>query len=191
MNTHKQNISAGVLFVACLSLTLWLAVVPTGVLAADSGAVAGVVSDDAGKPLRGAAVTARIDNISVSRYTDASGKYLITGLKPGTYKISAAAYAFGSKTVDKDISTSTADVAFSLKPNWNPTQISSAEYISAFGNDKDAINSFMQKGQEILAASSIFDVRFDESMKIEEVLVQTASMTRYAEAYGDFTILDS
>jgi len=140
MNKDKQNISAGVLGVACLSLALWLAVVPSGVLAADSGGVAGVVTDDAGKPLRGAAVTARIDNMSVSRYTDASGKYLITGLKPGTYKISAAAYAFGSKTVDKEISTSTADVAFSLKPNWNPTQISSAEYISAFGDDKDVRN---------------------------------------------------
>jgi len=34
-------------------------------------------------PCGGAVVTAKIDNMSVSRYTDASGKYLITGLKPG------------------------------------------------------------------------------------------------------------
>jgi len=62
--------------------------------------------------------------------------------------------------------------------------------LRAFGSDKDAINSFMQKGQEIQATSGIFDVRFDQSMKIEEVFVQTSSMASYAKAYGDFTILD-
>ena len=141
MSKQERNLCVRLLAVACFSLALWLAVMPSGmVVAASEGSITGVVTDDAGKPLRGATVTAKIDNVSVSRYTDASGKYLITGLKPGSYKISATAYAFGSKTVDKDISTSTADVAFSLKPNWNPTQISTAEYISAFGNDKDVRN---------------------------------------------------
>ena len=141
MSKQKRNLWVRLLAVACFSLALWLAVVPSGVVAAASeGSIAGTVTDDAGKPLRGAPVTAKLDNMSVSRYTDASGKYLITGLKPGSYKISATAYGFGSKTVDKEISTSAADVAFSLKPNWNPTQISTAEYISAFGNDKDVRN---------------------------------------------------
>jgi len=62
--------------------------------------------------------------------------------------------------------------------------------LRAFGNDKDAINTFMESGQEILANSGVFDVRFDECMKIEEVLVQTSSMAGYAKSYGDFTILD-
>ena len=141
MSKQERNLCVRLLAVACFSLALWLAIVSSAIVAATSeGSITGVVTDDAGKPLRGATVTAKIDNVSVSRYTDASGKYLITGLKPGSYKISATAYAFGSKTVDKDISTSTADVAFSLKPNWNPTQISTAEYISAFGNDKDVRN---------------------------------------------------
>jgi len=65
--------------------------------------ISGVVTDDAGKPLRGAPVTARIDMMSVSRYTDALGKYMITALKPGRYKITATAYGYGSKTVDKEI----------------------------------------------------------------------------------------
>ena len=141
MRKQKLNVWVGLLAVPCVSLALWLAVLPSGIVAAASeGSITGVVTDDAGKPLRGAPVTARIDNMSVSRYTDASGKYLITGLKSGSYKISATAYGFGSKTVDKEISTSATDVAFSLKPNWNPTQISTAEYISAFGDDKDVRN---------------------------------------------------
>ncbi len=141
MSKQDRNLCVRLLAVASFSLALWLAIVSSGVVAATSeGSITGVVTDDAGKPLRGAAVTAKIDNMSVSRYTDASGKYLIAGLKPGSYKISATAYAFGSKAVDTDISTSTANVAFSLKPNWNPTQISTAEYISAFGNDKDVRN---------------------------------------------------
>jgi hypothetical protein len=43
----------------------------------------------------------------------------------------------------------------------------------AFGNDKNAINAFMDKGQRIRHESGVFNVRFDESMKIEEVIVQT------------------
>ena len=132
MRKQGRKLRARLLAAACCSLALWLAVVLTGaVAAATEGSVAGVVTDDAGKPLRGAAITAKIDNMSVSRYTDASGKYLIAGLKPGSYKISATAYAFGSKTVDKEISSSAVEVAFRLKPNWNPTQISTGRFDEA------------------------------------------------------------
>jgi len=141
MSKQKRNLCVRRLAVASFSLALWLGIVSSGVVAATpEGSITGVVTDDAGKPVRGAAVTAKIDNMSVSRYTDASGKYQITGLKAGSYKISVTAYAYGSKTVDKEISTGAADVAFSLKPNWNPIQISTAEYISAFGDDKDVRN---------------------------------------------------
>jgi hypothetical protein len=59
-----------------------------------------------------------------------------------------------------------------------------------FGSDRDAINYFMEKGQQITAEKGVFDVRFDELMKIEEVYVQTQSMAAYARQYEDFTILD-
>jgi virginiamycin B lyase len=78
--------------------------------------------------------------MSISRFSDASGKYQITGLKPGNYKISAAAYGYDSKSVDKEIGEGATDVAFSLKPNWNPLLISTSEYISAFGDNKDIRN---------------------------------------------------
>lgn len=141
MKKQRQHLRIVRLAAACFFLALWIAIVPARFAAATSdGSVSGVVTDDGGKPLRGAPVTARIDNMSVSRYTDASGKYLITGLKPGSYKISATAWGYASKTVDKDISTGTSDIAFSLKANWNPDQISTAEYISAFGDNKDVRN---------------------------------------------------
>ncbi len=80
MSKQERNLCVRLLAVACFSLALWLAMVSSGVAAAISeGSITGVVTDDAGKPLRGAAVTAKIDNMSVSRYTDASGKYQITG----------------------------------------------------------------------------------------------------------------
>ena len=125
---------------ACFFVAVGFAVLPNPAKSATEGSVTGVVTDDGGKPLRGAPVTARLDNMSVSRYSDATGRYLITGLKPGTYKISATAWGYASKTVDKDVSNGSAEVEFSLKPNWNPAQISTAEYISAFGDDKDVRN---------------------------------------------------
>jgi len=138
MTEQKRNICAALLGVASFGLALWFAALPSGtVAAATEGSIAGIVTDDAGKPLRGAAVTAKVENMSISRFSDASGKYELAGLKPGNYSISATAYGYESKSVDKEIGGAATSAAFSLKPRWNPSIISSAEYISAFGNDKD------------------------------------------------------
>jgi virginiamycin B lyase len=104
--------------------------------AGSDASIGGIVTDDAGKPLRGAPITAKMGPMSVSRYTDANGKYEITGLKPGTYRVTATAWGYSTKIVDKELS-GTADLGFALKANWNPAQISTAEYVSAFGGDKD------------------------------------------------------
>ncbi len=138
MTKQKRIVWVVLLGMASFGLALWFAVLPSRTAAAPSeGTISGVVTDEAGKPLRGAPVTARLDNMTVSRFSNASGKYQITGLKPGNYKVSATAYGFGTVTVDKEIGGAAADAAFSLKPNWNPSIISTSEYISAFGDDKD------------------------------------------------------
>lgn len=138
MTKQQRNVWVVLLGMAGFGLALWFAVLPNGnVAAASEGSISGVVTDEAGKPLRGAPITARLENMSISRYSDASGKYQITGLKPGNYKLSATAYGYAAKLVDKEIGGGATDVAFSLKPNWNPSIISTSEYISAFGDDKD------------------------------------------------------
>ena len=138
MTKQKCNVWVVLMGISIITLVICLAVFSSGVVsAASEGSISGVVTDDAGKPLRGAPVTASIDNMSVARYTDATGRYQITGLKPGKYKISATAWGYGAKTADKDVSGTTTDVTFSLKQNWNPLQISTAEYISAFGDEKE------------------------------------------------------
>jgi hypothetical protein len=48
----------------------------------------------------------------------------------------------------------------------------------------------MQQGEKILSESGVFNIRFDEALKIEEVFIQPAAMKRYALQYGDFTIVD-
>src|SRR5712671_6392830 len=141
----KRKVWISMLAVGSFGLALWFAILPSRTAsAASEGSVSGVVTDDAGKPVRGAVVTAAtgnptatIKNMSISRWSDASGKYQIAGLTPGNYKVSATAYGYGSKSVDKEIGGSAADVPFSLKENWNPSLISTSDYISAFSNDKD------------------------------------------------------
>ncbi|XXQ37759.1 Uncharacterized protein PBTT_08695 [Plasmodiophora brassicae] len=62
--------------------------------------------------------------------------------------------------------------------------------VITFGSDRDAINRFMGEGERIRDAGGVFDIRFDDCLRIEEVLVQKPSMKAYAAQYGDFTILD-
>jgi virginiamycin B lyase len=141
MSKQERNVWVVLLGVATFGLALWLAILANGTIAAAPDvSITGVVTDDTGKPLRGAPVTAKVENMSISRYSDASGKYQITGLKPGNYKISATAYGYGPKSVDKEIGGGVTDVTFRLKPNWNPSLISTSEYISAFDNEKDMRN---------------------------------------------------
>ena len=140
MTMRERNVRTALMCLASFALAFFFAVVPVGTTAATDGSIAGMVTDDAGKPLRGATVTAAVDNMSVSRFSDATGKYRIEGLKPGNYNISATAYGFEVKSVPKEIGSGPSDLAFSLKARWNPSTISSAEYISAYGNDKDVHN---------------------------------------------------
>ena len=116
MRKQRLHVPLKLLAIVSFSLTLWFAVLPSGIMrAATDGSITGVVIDDAGKALRGAAVTATLENMSISRFTDASGKYQISGLKPGNYRVSVTAWGYAAKSVDKEISSSASDVAFSLR----------------------------------------------------------------------------
>src|ERR1019366_6083593 len=116
MTKQQRNVWIVLLGMANFGLALWFGVLPNGTVAAASeGSISGVVTDEVGKPLRGAPVTARVENMSISRYSDASGKYQIAGLKPGNYKVSATAYGYAPKSVDKEIGGGATNVELSLQ----------------------------------------------------------------------------
>jgi streptogramin lyase len=93
--------------------------------AASGAAIRGVVTDGAGKPVRGAVVRARAGIKAVSRFTQADGSYEIA-VAPGTYEVSASAFGFVVKRLNKD-TAQPGDTNFSLSPKWDATRLSGAE----------------------------------------------------------------
>src|SRR6202171_3130958 len=72
--------------VACLATTL----------SAGDAVIHGVVTNSAGKPVRGAIVKATTGSLSVSAYSQNDGRYEIS-VPPGSVDVSADAYGFGPK----------------------------------------------------------------------------------------------
>ncbi len=96
-----------------------------GGTAASGTVIQGVVTDAAGKPLRGAGVRARSGIKAVSRFTQADGRYEIA-VAPGSYEVSASAFGFAVKRLTKD-TAQPGDTNFSLTPKWDATRLSGAE----------------------------------------------------------------
>ena len=94
-------------------------------LAAGDAVVHGVVTDAAGKPVRGAIVKATAGNLSVSGYSQNDGRYEIS-VPAGTYDISAEAYGFGPKRQSKDASQP-GETNFTLSPRLDVARLSGAE----------------------------------------------------------------
>ncbi|KAH9132987.1 hypothetical protein AeRB84_020809 [Aphanomyces euteiches] len=59
-----------------------------------------------------------------------------------------------------------------------------------YGKDKDAIKSFMELGKSKEAKGGVFSCRFDESMRLTDVVFMPALMAQYAKKYSDLTMLD-
>ncbi len=117
----------------------------------DSGAasVDGVVSDNNGKPLAGAIVSAYDQNQQVYSFgiTDQNGKYTITGLVPGSYSISSDLFGYSSS------STSTTSLDYNATPSttesftMTPDNVTSVEknnsgVISDFSLEQNYPNPF-------------------------------------------------
>jgi streptogramin lyase len=95
-----------------------------GLTAADTG-FHGVVTDDAGKPVRGAIVKATQGFKSVIRYSQGDGRYDMT-LPPGSYSVGVEAFGFGAKRLTKDASA-TGDTNFTLAHKLDLTRMSGAD----------------------------------------------------------------
>jgi len=101
--------------VLCLSATL----------SATDAVIHGVVTDAAGKPVRGAIVKATAGDLSVSRYSQSDGRYEI-GVPAGNYDLSVEAYGFAPKRQKLDAAQA-ADTNFSLPPRLDLTRLSAAD----------------------------------------------------------------
>jgi len=99
--------------------------------------LSGTVKSDDGKALRGAVVTAASGNKTISRFTDASGRYTIPGLTPGGYNVSATAWGYERKVDTKDLSGKV-ELSFALAQQWQPArQLSSAQWYASFPVNAD------------------------------------------------------
>ena len=93
--------------------------------------IKGTVTSDDGRPLRAAVVTVASGNRSISRFTDQTGQYTISGLAPGNYNVSATAWGYERKLEAKDLSGK-AEISFALAQQWQPNrQLSSAEWYAS------------------------------------------------------------
>jgi Carboxypeptidase regulatory-like domain len=94
-------------------------------LSAADAVIHGVVTNTAGKPVRGAIVKATAGSLSVSVYSQNDGRYEIT-VPAGSIDVSADAYGFGPKRQTVDTSQA-AEVNFSLSPRLDVTRLNAAE----------------------------------------------------------------
>ena len=85
----------------------------------------GTVTDDTGKPVRGAIVKATLGEKSIARFSGGDGRYEIA-LPPGTYDVTVEAYGFNPKKQNKDATQST-ETNFSLTPGFALARLTSAE----------------------------------------------------------------
>jgi streptogramin lyase len=108
-------------------LHVFLVVVCAGMrlAAANTATIHGMVTDNTGKPIRGAMITASKGDELVARFSRADGRYEIT-LPSGTYNLNVKAYGFDPKSLMQD-AAHTGETNFSLTPRFNLSQLTSAE----------------------------------------------------------------
>jgi virginiamycin B lyase len=118
----------------------WVAVailfISSAVNAATLTTIKGTVTDNTGKAIRGAMISANQGTKLIARFSQADGRYSIT-VPAGSYDVKADAYGFGSKRITKD-STQTDDTNFSLAPAFSVAQLTSAEVEELLPNTDQA-----------------------------------------------------
>lgn len=107
----------------------------TAAFAAPDAAIHGVVTDETGKPIRGAAVKAVAGYKEITRFSQKDGLYEIT-LPAGKYTVSAEAFGFAPNTQSAN-SPRTADLNFRLSSKIDVTRFSSAELESLLPDNQE------------------------------------------------------
>ncbi len=104
-------------------------------LAASDAVIRGVVTDNAGKPIRGALVKATAGYKSITRYSQKDGRYEIT-LPAGTYSVTAEAYLYAPKRLSKDTAQE-GETNFTLSPRVDVTALTGSELESLLPDNAD------------------------------------------------------
>jgi len=115
MKASMRNVLCCLLAVPLLAVSLFGA----------DASLRGVVTDTSGKPVRGAIVKATLGPKSVSRFTQADGRYEIA-VAAGIYQMSVDAYGYGVKFQTKD-TAQPGDANFTLTPKWDATRLTGAD----------------------------------------------------------------
>ncbi len=105
-------------------------------VAAGEALISGVVTDSAGKPVRGAIVKAALGTKAIARYTDGTGNYQITGLESGQYQVTVDAFGFAiaKQSVDPAKGEKT---NFKLTPQTDLTRLETADFAYLLPADTD------------------------------------------------------
>jgi virginiamycin B lyase len=106
----------------------WLALllmIATGQLVAADAVLHGVVTDDAGKPVRGAMVKAASGIKIIARYSQNDGRYEIK-VPSGTYDVAVEAFGFAAKRQSVDTSKS-AEMNFKLVSRVDVTHLTASD----------------------------------------------------------------
>jgi hypothetical protein len=80
-------------------LTIFCAIAP---LSASTAVIKGVVTDDSGKPIRGAIISAKSGIKTISRFSQTDGKYEIAVAAWGIYEVTVDAYGYAIKRASVD-----------------------------------------------------------------------------------------
>ena len=103
--------------------------------AANIPAIEGVITDSAGKPVRGAMITARQGNAADTAFSQDDGRYKIN-LGPGTYHLDIRAWGFAAKNVTSTVAEIT-ELNVTMTPGFRVEQMSSAEIEQLLPDNKD------------------------------------------------------
>ena len=98
--------------------------------------IRGKVTDEAGRPIRGAIVKAAAGNKAISRYTQDDGRYEIR-IPAGTYDISATAYGYRLKHQSKD-ATQSNEANFLLSSGVDVMSLSGADLETFLPDNREA-----------------------------------------------------
>jgi virginiamycin B lyase len=105
-------------------------------LAASDAVIRGTVTDNTGKPIRGAIVKVQTGYKLVTRYSQKDGRYEIA-VPAGTYVVTAEALGYSSKREDRDTAQA-GEINFKLPPRAiDVTRLTGAEIVSLLPNDAE------------------------------------------------------